>query len=272
MAIPKFYVMPVYCLVFLDFLKVLVVVGFVNSEVGTIEPMKAITRTVRSFEKVSGTSITVHVDAAQAPLWLPCQLSMLGVDTLALDAGKCYGPKGVGVLALRHGARLAPVSFGGGQEAGLRPGTENTPLIVGAVVAIIRAQREWQRESERVSKLRDELITACQAIPDVVVNGSLSERVANNVNISVSGVEAEFAVISLDRAGFTISTKSACSGADGAGSRVVRTITGDTERSKTTLRVTLGRETTLREVRRFVSALTEHVTTTRAAQSALTHE
>ncbi len=242
---------------------VLVTLGYVNSEIGTIQPVNAVARSVRAFEKEHGTRIICHTDAAQAPLWLSCQLSALGVDMLSLDAGKCHGPKGVGVLAMRQGVQLEPILFGGGQESGLRPGTENVPLIIGAASAIEHAQINHKVLSQRVTKLRDRCIHACLALEDVVLNGHTKERVANNVNISVGGVEAEFAVISLDAAGFAIATKSACSTGDGGGSEVVRAICGDTNRSQTSLRITLGPSTTAAEIDAFVKALSEHIKRTR---------
>lgn len=251
---------------------VLVTVGYVNSEIGTIQPLSAIGRAVRAFEKEHSVRIVFHSDAAQAPLWLPCQFPALGIDALSLDAGKCYGPKGVGVLVLKHGVSLKPVMYGGGQELGLRSGTEATPLIVGAVQALLSAQSGHVELAARVSRLRDQCIKACLAIDGVVLNGSPKERVANNVNISMSGVEAEFAVISLDAAGFAVATKSACSGKKGGGSEVIRATSGDQERSETSLRITLGRATTASEIDSFVKALSAHIGTTRTAQASLTRK
>lgn len=243
----------------------LVTVGYVNSEIGTVQPLSSIARTVRAFEKEHSTDIVVHADAAQAPLWQPCQLPALGVDLLSLDAGKCYGPKGVGVLAVRHGVLLKPVFHGGGQEFGIRPGTENTPLVVGAAVSLVRAQSEWKEVAARVAPLRDRCIAACKKLNGVVLNGHEKERVANNVNISMSGVDAEFAVVSLDKAGFAVSTKSACSGQESGGSEVIQAIGGDIERAKTSLRVTLGLSTTSAELDAFVAALSAHIDKARAA-------
>ena len=249
---------------------VLVTVGYVNSEIGTVQPLPGLARMIRSFEKTHDTRVIFHTDAAQAPLWLTCQLVALGVDTLSLDAGKCYGPKGVGVLAMKHGVELAPVLFGGGQEFGLRSGTENTPLIVGAVTALLEAQANWQTERERVTALRDYAIEALQTIEGVVLNGDAKERVANNVNISMRGVDAEFAVISLDAAGFAVSTKSACSGAESGGSHVIRAISGDEARAQSSIRITLGRQTTKAEIDACIKALSTHIKATRIAHATLT--
>lgn len=249
---------------------VLITTAYVNSEIGSIAPVRQVVRAVAAYNKEQETKIVVHLDAAQAPLWLSCSVSQLGVDIMSLDAGKCYGPKGVGVLALRHGVELVPTFFGGGQERGLRPGTENVPLIVGAARAIKLAQDSYKERAEKVSALRDKAIEKLTTIDGVEVNGSAAERVANNVNVSIAGVEAEFAAITLDTAGIACSTKSACGSGKGAGSAVVRAITGDDERARTSLRFSFGEETTGAEIDTLVTVLTEHVTKTRAFAGKLT--
>ncbi len=243
----------------------LITFAYVNSEIGVIQDVKHITRMVRAHNKKCGSSTLVHLDAAQAPLWLPCEMDMLGVDLLSLDSGKCYGPKGAGVLAFRHGVKLSPVVFGGGQEGGLRSGTENAPLIVGCTLALVRAQATWEARAERVRALRDRMFDELlKAIPDGVVNGGRIDRVANNVNISIPGIDAEYAVITLDHHGIAASTKSACGAGDTAGSAVVRELTHDDARAQSTVRFTLGEETTNSDIETVVRVLNEHVSTTRA--------
>ncbi len=238
---------------------VLVTCALVNSEIGTIQPIPKIARIVRAFEKESGTHILVHTDAAQAPLWLSCALDSLGADMLSLDAGKCYGPKGVGVLAKRHGVSLTPILHGGAQELGLRAGTENTALIVGCANAIVRAQEGYIARSEKILKLREYFIELLlRDIPDAVLNGSRTDRVVNNVNISLPKFDTEYAVIWLDAKGIAVSTKSACS-TGGGGSAVVREMTNDASRASSTIRFSLGEETTKDEIERAVSVLLEFI-------------
>lgn len=244
---------------------VLVTFALVNSEIGTIQPIGKLSRIVRAFEKDTATNILIHVDGAQAPLWLSCTLDSLGVDMISLDAGKCYGPKGVGVLAYKHGVQLTPHFFGGDQEGGLRPGTENTALIVGAVESLCIAQTHCKDRCERIATLRDAFIEDLEKIEGVVLNGSREERVANNVNISVTGIDSEFAVITLDEKGIACATKSACGGAKGDGSLVVQTISNDKARATSTIRFSLGEATTVAELECTVSALKDHVVKTRAA-------
>lgn len=249
---------------------VLVTMSYVQSEIGVVQPVAAIARAVRAYERDTQQRIVVHTDAAQAPLWLPCQLDSLQVDAISLDAGKCYGPKGVGVLAWHGNLALTPQHYGGGQEFGLRSGTEHTPLVVGASTAIVAAQQQYKEVAERTTALRDTCIKALLTIPELVLNGSATSRVANNINVSIKGVNAEFAVISLDQAGFAIATKSACSGAAGGGSTVIKAMTGDTERSETSLRITLGIDTNANDLQRFVEALRRHVEKVRTSQQSLT--
>jgi len=244
---------------------VLVACAYVNSEIGVIEPVGKIARLAKEAARSFGTHIYMHVDAAQAPLWLSCELDKLGADTLALDAGKCYGPKGVGVLAFAHGVSFLPVTFGGAQEGGLRPGTENTPLIVGASKALITAQGGYKERSEKVAKKRNTFIEKLLALEGVFLNGSRTHRVANNINISIPGIDSEFAVIVLDEKGIACSTKSACGGAKGDGSSVVRALTGDEARARSTLRFTLGEETTDAELHTAYVHLRDHLAKTRAS-------
>jgi cysteine desulfurase len=247
----------------------LVTFAYVNSEIGTIQPVRKIVRQVAAFNKEHGTNILVHLDAAQAPLWLSCKVGQLGVDLMSLDAGKCYGPKGVGVLAYRHGVAIAPYLFGGGQEQGLRPGTENTALIVGAAKAFAVAQEQYEVRATQVAAVRDYAIEKLTAIADVELNGDHEARVANNVNVSVAGVESEFTIITLDTAGIAAATKSACGSGKGVGSAVVRTLTNSDERARTSLRFTLGEETTKKDIDRLVAVLQKHIENTRSFQGTL---
>ncbi len=249
---------------------ILFAISYVNSEIGVIQPIGKLSRIVRAYEKEHHIRICMHVDAAQAPLWLPCALDSLSCDTLALDAGKCYGPKGIGVLAIRHGITLEPYLFGGGQERGLRSGTENTALIVGGVLALCTAQLEHQKSSKKVAHLRDFFIAQLLKIEGVVLNGSLSERVANNVNISIAGIDAEFAVISLNEKGIACATKSACGVSTSAGSSVVHAISNDSARARSSIRFSLGLQTNKEEISSVAVALEAHVSHTRKVLQNLT--
>lgn len=241
---------------------VLVVFAYANSEIGTIQPVKRIVRTI----KQKNPDTLVQLDAAQAPLWLSCKVHTLGVDLMALDAGKCNGPKGVGVLMVRHMVNLDPHVRGGGQERGLRAGTENVPAIVGAVEAIVTAQADYEERgtqvynvgTELVRLLNDSDIPAHYNGPDFGPYEKL-ERLPNNVHISLPGFDTEYAVIYLDSKGIAASTKSACAGADSGASVVVQTIADDSARASSTIRFTLDPTLTKRDMKRVVSALQEFV-------------
>ncbi len=249
---------------------VLVALAYANSEVGTIQPIKRLTRLVRAYEREYATSILVHLDAAQAPLWLPCNVAQLDVDLLALDAGKCSGPKGVGVLALRRPDILSPILFGGGQERGKRPGTENVAGIVGAGEALEQAGQGYAERAAAVALVRDQVLKSInEKLPEAIVNGGTGEeRLPNNINISLPGFDTEYAVVYLDVHGIAASTKSACAGAGSGMSHVVLEMTHDVERSKSTLRLTLGPTTTLKEVLQALDCLRTYCDTMQAVQLA----
>ncbi len=239
----------------------LVSVAYVNSEIGVIQDIGAISRVLAKFSKHHDCHIYVHVDAAQAPLWLPCDLPRLGCDLMSLDSGKFGGPKGVGALIHLKRVAITNISYGGGQERGLRPGTENVASIVGFANALLLAQDSWRDNSEKVSEVQKYFYQELSAkFPTAVINGAVgAARVANNINISIPGIDSEFAVVTLDVAGIAISTKSACSSAGGGASIVVQTVTGDSDRASTTLRFSLGLESTTSEVDCALNVLAEFV-------------
>ncbi len=238
---------------------ILVTFAYANSEVGVIQNVGKLARTVRSFAKEHEIDIAIHLDVAQAPLWLPCEIDRLHVDMMTLDAGKCYGPKGVGVLAMRHGIKISPVLYGGPQERGLRPATENIPGIIGAAEALCIAQNTFKQRSKQVTALRDRAIDTLLQIEGVILNGSKEYRIANNINISIPGIDSEFAVVSLDVAGVACSTKSACSSTEGGGSTVVQEITNDKARASSTIRFSLGESTTQKEIDIAIDILKRHI-------------
>jgi len=239
---------------------VLVTFAYVNSEIGTVQEVKHITRSVKKWNTEMDTDVRVHLDASQAPLWLRCSMDSLGVHLMTLDGGKCGGPAGSGALLLGRGVKVAPVLHGGSQEGGRRGGTENTASILGCSHALVRAQEGFEKRSERVARIRDAGIELLlNEVPGAVLNGPRENRVANNINISLPGYDSEFAVVTLDTHGVAASTKSACGGADGSGSHVVRTVTGDEKRANATIRLSLGEETALHELRSAAHILKEYV-------------
>src|SRR3989344_499804 len=176
---------------------VFVSVQLVNSEMGAVEPIKEIAKSLRRAKQ----KIYFHTDASQVPLWMELNVEQLGVDLLTLDAQKVLGPKGVGVLYVRRGTPIEPVLWGGKQERGLRGGTENVPAAGAFAVALADAKRGVERRATKTAAMRDYLWEEIKKLlSDAVLNGpSLSKvepcsRVANNLNVSIPGLDAEMAV------------------------------------------------------------------------------
>jgi len=185
---------------------ILVSVGWASNEIGTVQPIGQIA------EMLDGTGVALHVDAVAAEGQLPIDMSAVPVDLLTLSSNDIYGPPGAGALFVRSGVRLAAVTFGGGQERGLRSGTENLPGIVGMGVAAQISVQELPAESARLAGLRDRLIEAVlSTIPDSHLNGHPTERLPNNAHFRFDGIEGESLLLSMKDKGISVSTGSACS-------------------------------------------------------------
>jgi cysteine desulfurase len=236
---------------------VLVSILYANNEIGTIQPVMEITKVIRQHNKAGG-NVLFHTDACQATNYLDMNVLKLGVDMMTLNASKIYGPKGIGALFVKRGIKLVPHIFGGGQEQGLRSGTENVSAIAGFAEAMCITEKIKEKESVRLAKLRDffihEILTK---IPDTVLNGSAGERLPNNVNISFLGSDAEEIVIALDARGIAASTGSACANIsrDGKVSDVILALDGDRLRAMGAVRFTLGRGTKKEDLLRTIKEL-----------------
>ena len=233
---------------------VLVSVHLANSEIGVIQPLRDIARLLDETYGKEKRPV-LHSDAAQAPLFLEVSLERLGVDMLTLDGQKMGGPKGVGALVHRKHIPLCSIIGGGGQERGLRSGTEPVPLIVGFTAALSAAVRGREERVRRVKELRDRFLgELLQRLPQAILNGSATERIANNVNVSIPGVDTEFLVLRLDHEGIAVSTKSTCL-SDEVASSVVAALGKGEEVARSTLRITLGTDTTWSELARTLDVL-----------------
>lgn len=232
----------------------LVSIMYANNEIGTIEPIEEIGKVikeVREERKAVGntTPIFFHTDACQAAGALNLDVQKLGVDLLAFNASKIYGPKGVGCLYIRRGVRVKPLIYGGGQENNLRSGTENVPGIIGFAKALEVAHAEKERENARLIELRDYFTKRLLAeIPKVVLNGHPVKRLPNNINVSVLDIEGEAVILYLDERGIYISTGSACASTSLDPSHVILAIGKPYEYAHGSLRFTLGRQTTKEEI------------------------
>lgn len=246
---------------------VLVSVGWANNEIGVVQPLSQIARAIRAYEKERGARITFHTDAGQAPLYKTPSVHTLGVDALSLGAHKLYGPHGVGALYLSAkmtaDKRILPLFLGGGQEEGLRPGTEDVPGVAGFAASFALIARERDTEAVRVKALRDELAKRIRAsIPDSVINGDLSSALPHMVNLSLPEMSGEYAALALDAAGIEVSTKSACHEGEEKGSHVISALEAAEKkaavpwrRAASALRFSLGRTTTMRDIERAAEAL-----------------
>lgn len=223
---------------------VLISIGWANNEIGTIQPLSDIARTIRDHEQKFGTTIMLHTDAGQAPLYLATGLNSLGVDLSSIGGNKLYGPHGVGVLFVNNRAELARTLQGGPQERGLRPGTENVALALGFAAAFEVVAKLRSEEGKRVQKIRDALARELtEKIPGIVINGDTRRALPHMLNISIPNINSEYVTLSLDQAGIALSTKSACREGEESRSHVVEALGGEPWRAQNTLRLSLGAET-----------------------------
>ncbi len=231
----------------------LISIMYVNSEVGTIQPIKEIGEGIKKLNKNRKNKIVFHTDASQAANYLSCDVNELNVDLLTLSGHKIYGPKGAGVLFVREGIKLSPIFYGASQERGLSSGTENVPAIVGLGSAILNIKKNDIKETRR---LRDKLIdSVLNNIVGAKLNGDREKRIPNNVNISFNGVEGESLMIALNREGVAVSTGSACASHSLSPSYVLLALGLSHEEAHSSLRITLGRMTTEKEIDYFLEKL-----------------
>jgi cysteine desulfurase len=241
---------------------VLVSVMHANNEIGVIQDIRAIGDICRA------QGVLFHVDAAQSVGKLPIDVGALPVDLLSFTAHKIYGPKGIGALYVRPGARasLRPVTFGGGQERGLRPGTLPTHQIVGFGTACDVATRASATEPARIEALRERLWKSLQRLEGVHLNGEAAPRLPGILNVSFEGVEGESLVTALTT--LAVSTGSACSSASGDPSYVLRALGRSTQLAQSSLRFSLGRGTTEADIDSAAEAVKVQVDQLRAASPA----
>ncbi|MBU1292960.1 aminotransferase class V-fold PLP-dependent enzyme [Patescibacteria group bacterium] len=227
---------------------VLIATELVCGETGTRYAVRDLKRALET----AGIQAHLHVDATQAPFEESIELTRLGADSLSLDAQKVGGVRGIGVLIIPRPNTLAPLIRGGGQEQGIRPGTESPALAHAFATALEGCS--WKEFAQTASSQRALLLKRIQdAIPDVLINEG-KEQAMHILNISLSGVDTDYLVALLDEDGFAVSTKSACE-TEALGSRVVELVTGDAERAASTLRISWGPSTKNNELELFSRAL-----------------
>jgi cysteine desulfurase len=222
---------------------ILVSIMCANGEIGTIQPIKEISQIVHAKKAV------LHADATAAVGQVPIDVQTEGIDLLTISSNDIYGPKGTGALYVKQGTRIEPIIHGGGQEQGLRSGTENLPNLVGFGKAAELAKAEMQQESERLVKLRDRFIKGLVgAVPYSFLNGHPAKRLPNNVAVRYSFIEGESMLLSLDMLGVAASSGSACTAKTLEPSHVLIAIGLKHEEAHGSLLFTLGKQNTEEEV------------------------
>ncbi len=233
---------------------ILVSIMMANNEVGTIQPVKEIA------EICQERKVLFHTDAVQVLGALPIDVKELGADMLSFSAHKLYGPKGVGALYIKRGKKIDNLLHGGAQEMNRRASTENVPQIIGFAEAVKLAVADLPEESRRLSALRDKLIEEiATTIPYAKLNGHPTKRLPNNINFSFEFIEGESMLISLDMAGFSCSSGSACTSASLEPSHVLLAMGLPHEIAHGSLRISLGRENTPEQLKNFVPTLEKAV-------------
>src|SRR3989338_2752365 len=233
----------------------LVSIMYVNNEIGTIQPIAKIGEMIKELNQTRKEKIYFHTDAVQAANYCEMNVNKLGVDLMSLWANKIYGPKGIGALYRRSGTPLKPIQFGGHQEAGLRPGTLHVPGIIGPGKAAELISKDKKNLGE-IRKLRDYLIEEIlKIIPKAQVNGDLKNRAPNNAHFSFYGVEGESLLLLLDQRGIAVSTGSACSSGSLEPSHVLMALGLNPLLAHGSLRITLGKFNTKKEIDRLIEVL-----------------
>ncbi len=248
---------------------VFVSIMYANNEIGTVQPVRECASILKKKNAEFSSARTpfcfsalLHTDACQGAPYLSLNVDELGVDSMTLNSGKIYGPKGVGCLYVRGGAhgavKLIPQLLGGGQEYRMRSGTENVAGIVGFAAALEFAQENREEESSRLLILRDKLIDGILKIPNTRLNGSREKRLPNNVNVSFMGLHGETILVRLDMAKIAASSGSACSSGSMEKSHVIAALGGevaDDVWSRSATRFTLGHSTTEKEIEIVIKEL-----------------
>lgn len=236
----------------------LVSVMLANNEVGTVLPVAEISAMARS------AGALFHTDAVQACAWMDVDVDRLGVDLMSLSAHKFYGPKGVGILYVREGSGLDPCQTGGGQEHGLRCGTENVAGAAGLAAALEVTTGRRHAASERAVTLRDTMIDALCAIEGVSLTGCRTRRLPGHVSLCVQGAPADTLLLGLDMHGIAASSGSACSSGRLSPSHVLAAMGYHDEDARGALRLTMGHATTEQDVSRTIEVLSHLIRRCRA--------
>lgn len=245
---------------------VLVSVALANNELGTIQPLSDISRILQEvrdqrLKTKNLTPIYLHSDASQAMNLIDLSVARLGVDLLTINAAKVYGPKGIGALYVARGIKLSPITFGGGQEMGLRSGTENVPSLVGFSVASELAKKHLissRKQYQTLAKTFREIIEQKSKITPLWL-GNPKHQLANFIPVCFDGLDAERLIFKLEDRGIYVSTGAACAASKGQKSHVLSAIGLSDSEIAGSLRITLGKDTTLDDIKTAADNLAEVV-------------
>lgn len=247
----------------------LVSVSYADSEFGTVQPIGEIAREIaavrvsRQARNVK-TPLYFHTDASQAATLLDLKVSRLGVDLMTLNAAKCYGPKQSGVLWIRSSVLLQPLLLGGGQERGLRSGTESVASAVGIAKALVLAQADRHNEGERLASIRQKLIDLLAAkIPDIVFDGHPKKYLPSHIHVHVDGLDAERVVFHLDNKNIYVATGAACAANRSTRLPSLTAIGLSDSEADGSLRITLGRLNDQKDVEFLAENIAEAIATER---------
>ncbi|MBI2588878.1 cysteine desulfurase [Candidatus Saccharibacteria bacterium] len=240
---------------------VLVSIGMVNNELGTVQPLRQIASAVKDIRKKRQRNsnklpLYLHSDAAQAGNFLDLHVSRLGVDLMTINGGKIYGPRSSGLLYVKTGLKLQPLILGGGQEMGLRSGTENLAAAVGLAVALGLAQKQRVPEARRINALRYLFLSELKSkLPEAHLNGPVKNSAPHIVSVTLPGQDNERLVMELDEHGIQAASGSACSAASVVPSHVLKAIGLSDGLAKATLRLSFGRATTQANIYQVIDIL-----------------
>ncbi len=231
---------------------ILISIMTANNEIGTIEPIKKIGNIARTHK------VLFHTDAVQAIGNIEIDVEEMNIDLLSMSAHKFYGPKGVGALYVKNGIEFKQIQDGGHQEKGKRAGTENVAGIVGMGKAIEIAYKNIKEHNKKLIELREYCIEKLQSkIQNMKINGSMTDRLPGNINISFPGEDSTELLLKLDERGICTSAGSACNTGQATPSHVLMAIGLNNEQAEGTLRITLGRENTKEEIDYLIDSIVE---------------
>lgn len=242
---------------------VLVSVMYANNEIGTIQPIREIAKEIRHFNKINKTKVFFHADATQATNYLPLGVPQLGIDMMSFNSAKMYGPKGIGVLYAKKGTPLSKIMYGGDQERGLRAGTENVVGASALASALLATEKIKDKEVKRLTNLRDYFIKKLSSgkfREAIKINGDLKNRLPNNINITIQNIPSDLLVIELSTKGIMSSSKSACKSGDGKSSYVISAVDKNIKETDGSLRFSLGRDTTKKDIDYTIKSLSQILT------------